>query len=156
MLDPTPLSPGQSYATVAEIRDCQDLPQMPVTPSFARADGGVEPLWTRPDGSALSILVRAPSFAERREINAAAGDSDDIFTVETCFYCIVEPPFTREQLREVLEKKHPAALDQISETAWQLADLPSRLVEREVRRLAGLPAKTRTPKRSARKRAVGG
>jgi hypothetical protein len=155
MLTPTPLKDGEQYATVAEIRDCLDLPRMPVTPSFQRADGGIEPLWTRGDGSALSILVRAPSFAERREINAAAGESDDAFTIETCFYCIAEPAFTREQLREILEKKHPAALDQISETAWQLADLPAALVEREVRRLAGLPAKARKPKSGPRKRPVG-
>ena len=155
MLDPTPLPAGQSYGTVAEIRDCQDLPRMPVTPSFCRTDGELEPLWTRPDGSALTILVRAPSFAERREINAQAGESDDAFTIETCFYCIEQPPFTREQLKEVLEKKHPAALDQISETAWQLADLPASLVEREVRRLSGLPEKAGKPKTGARKRPVG-
>jgi hypothetical protein len=154
MLEPTPLPAGQSYGTVAEIRDCQDLPRMPVTPAMSRADGTYEPLWTRPDGSALSILVRAPSFAERREINAAAGDSDDTFTIETCFYCIAEPAFTREQLREVLEKKHPAALDQICETAWKLADLPAALVEREVRRLSSLPAKASKPKSGARKRPV--
>lgn len=155
MLDPTPLKAGESYASVAEIRDCPDLPQMPCTPSIRHTDSTETPLWTRPDGSALSILVRAPSFAERREINAAAGDSDDAFTIETCFYCIAQPPFTREQLKEVLETKHPAALDQISETAWRLADLPAALVEREVRRLSGLPAKTRTPKNGTRKRAVG-
>ena len=155
MLDPTPLKAGQPYATVAEISVCADLPQLPVTPSIRRTDGTLEPLWTRTDGSALTILVRAPSFAERREINAAAGDSDDAFTIETCFYCIKEPAFTREQLREVLEKKHPAALDQISETAWQLADLPAALVEREVRRLAGLPAKASKPKSGSRKRPVG-
>lgn len=155
MLDPTPLKPGESYATVAEIRDCVDLPSMPVTPSFPRVGGGLEPLWTRPDGTALTILVRAPSFVERREINAAAGDSDDDFIIETCFYCIAEPKFTREQLKEVLELRHPAALDQISATAWRLADLPAGLVDREVRRLAGLPAKARKPGRSPRKRAVG-
>jgi hypothetical protein len=154
MLIPTPLKAGESYATVAEIRDSPDLPRMPVTPSFQRADGGIEPLWTRPDGSALTILVRAPSFSERREINSASGDSDDDFTLETCFYCIAEPAFTREQLKEVLATKHPAALDQISETAWKLADLPAAMVDREVRRLAGLPAKARKPKTGPRKRTV--
>lgn len=154
MLDATPLAPGQSYATVADIRDCQDLPKMPVTPGVRRvADGGWEPLWTRPDGSPLTILLRAPSFEERRLINQVAGESDDTFTIETCFYCIAEPTFSREQLKEILQNKHPLALDQIRDTAWSLAELPAEMVEREIRRLAGLPKEPTQPKRP-RKRAV--
>src|SRR5687768_13611102 len=98
MLEPTPLKAGQSYGTVADIRDCPDLPSMPVTPGVARADGVWEPFWRRSDGTPITVLVRAPSFAERREINLAAKDSDDQFVLETCVRCIAEPPFTREQL----------------------------------------------------------
>lgn len=151
MLAPTPLAEGESYGTVADIRDCADLPSMPFTPGFVRKDGGFEPFWTRPDGSPIRILVRAPNHTERRLINEAAGESDDAFVLETCLHCIAEPKFTREQLAEVLATKHAAALDQISETAWDLAALPAGMVAREVRRLAGL---AEAPRRAARKRAV--
>lgn len=157
MLDPTPLAAGQSYASVAEIRDCQDLPCMPITPSIRRADGATEPLWTRPDGTPLTILVRALSFEERREVQQVAGDdNDDQAALEACLRGIKEPQFSREQLAEVLAKKHPAALDAIAETIYALCDLPAGMVEREVRRLAGLPAPARKPARRAAKRAVGG
>lgn len=157
MLDPTPLKAGQSYASVAEIRDCQDLPELPVTPAIRRADGSTEPLWTRPDGAPLTILVRALSFEERREVQQAAGDdNDDQAALEACLRGIKEPQFTREQLAEVLSKKHPAALDQVAETIYALCDLPAGMVEREVRRLAGLPEKAAKPARRSRKGAVGG
>src|ERR1700748_748487 len=105
MLDPTPLAPGAQYATVADIRDCLDLPEMPITPWFVCADKTTEPLWTRPDGTPLTILVRALSFGERREVNQAAKDNDDQFVLETCLRGIKAPTFTREQLT-VLEAKH--------------------------------------------------
>lgn len=139
MLDPTPLAPGARYATVADIRDCLDLPEMPIAPYFVCADGTTEPLWTRPDGSPLTILVRALTFGERREVNQAAKDNDDQFVLETCLRGIKEPAFSREQLT-VLEAKHPAAIDAISSTIWRLCDLPAGLLEREIRRLSGLPA----------------
>jgi hypothetical protein len=146
MLTPTPLKPGENYASVAEIRDCVDLPDFPVTPVFQRADGGVEPLWTRPDGSALTILVRGLDFTERREVNQDAGDSDDQFTLETCLRGIKEPKFSREQLKDVLAHKHPAALDEIADTIWALSNLPAGMVAAEVRRLAGLPRKSQRAK----------
>jgi hypothetical protein len=147
MLEATPLAPGQSYATVADILACQDLPRMPITPGMRRAaDGAWEPLWARPDGTPLTILVRALSFAERREIMTAAGENNDAFALEACLRGIVEPAFSREQLG-ILEAKHPAALDQIAETIYALCDLPAGMVEREIRRLAGLPDK---PKRRRR------
>jgi hypothetical protein len=140
MLDPTPLASGAAYATVADIRDCADLPEMPCTPAILRVDGALEPLWTRPDGTPLTILVRGLSFAERREANQAAGDNDDQFKLEVCLRGIKVPRFTREQLTAILEAKHPAALDAIFDTIKDLCTLPAGLVEREVRRLAGLPA----------------
>lgn len=140
MLDPRPLQPGEVYATVADIRDCVDLPSMPICPGERMADGSFQPYWTRPDGSPLVVLVRAPSFAERRQIEQAAPDEKDTlaFVLETCLYCLIEPKLTREQLKDVLSTKHPAALIQISDQAWQLAELPAPLIERELRRLAGL------------------
>jgi hypothetical protein len=137
MLDPTPLPPGGSYATVADIRDCTDLPEMPITPAVRRVDGGDEPLWTRPDGTPLTILIRALSFKERREVNQAAKDDNDAFLLETCRRGIKAPVFSRAQL-EILESRHPAALDAIADTIWSLTQLPASMVAREVRRLAGL------------------
>lgn len=145
MLDPTPLAAGEQYATVADIRDCDDLPELPVTPSFRREDGSTEPIWTRPDGTPLVILLRGLRFDERREINQAAKDSDDQFTLETCLRGIKAPTFSREQLTNVLQTKHPAALDAIADTIWSLTNLPASLVTREVRRLAGLPAPPAAP-----------
>jgi hypothetical protein len=146
MLDATPLKPGESYGTVADIRDCPDLPEMPITPGARYQDGTFDPYWTRSDGSPIAVLVRAPSLAARREIEQAAADKDDMqFVLETCFHCIVAPTFTREQLKDVLSTKNPAALIQISDTAWQLADFPSTLIDREVRRLTGLAAEPTPP-----------
>jgi hypothetical protein len=154
MLDATPLAPGASYGTAAEILTTSDLPRMPITPGIKRVDGGFEPFWTRADGSAVTLLVRAPSHTERREINAAAGDSDDDFILETCARCIIiEPQLTPEQLKDILKDKLPAALEQISSTAWDLAHLPAGMVERTVRELAGLEAKKSRPKRG---RGMGG
>lgn len=147
MLTPTPLPPAAAFATVADIRDQADLPRMPVTPAIRRADGTDEPLWTRPDGSALTIQVRALSFEERRLVNQAAGESNDDLTLWTCFYGICDPRFdTIEQCREILGRRHPAAVDAIAATIWSLCDLPAGMVEREVRRLAGLPAQPRAPR----------
>jgi hypothetical protein len=148
MLDPTPLAPGASYGTAAEIMVCNDLPRMPITPGITRTDGGFEPYWTHADGKPMTLLVRAPSHDERREINAAAGDSDDDFTLETASRCIVfDPPLPVEQAKDLLRGKNPLALEQISATAWQLAGLPAGMVEREVRRLAGIQAKKSRPAR---------
>ena len=153
MLEPTPLPAGASYGTAAEIMVCADLPRMPVTPGITRVDGGFEPFWTHADGRPMTLLVRAPSHEERRAINTAAGDSDDDFTLETASRCLVfDPPLPVEQAKELLRGKNPIALEQISATAWQLASLPSGLVEREVRRLAGLPA---TKPAAKKRRAVG-
>lgn len=157
MLDPTPLKAGESYASVADIRDCEDLPSMPLCPGERMADGSFQPYWTRPDGSPLIVLIRAPSLAERRQIEQACPDDKDsmAFVLETCLHCLKEPRITREQLKDVLSTKHPQALIQISDTAWQLAELPAIVIEREVRRLARLPAEApaEAPKpEAARKR----
>lgn len=149
---PTPLPLGAAYATVADIRDCAQLPELPVTPGYTRVDTGAwEPIWTRPDGSALTILVRALTFTERREVNQTSGESDDQFALETCLRGIKEPAFSREQIG-VLEAAHPAAIDQIAQTIWSLCDLPAGMVTRRVRELAGLPA---TPRPKPRGRRVG-
>jgi hypothetical protein len=148
MLDATPLAPGASYGTAAEIMVCNDLPRMPITPGITLKEGGFEPYWTKSDGKPMTVLVRAPSHEERREINAAAGDSDDDFTLETASRCIVfDPPLSVEQAKDLLRGKNPLALEQISATAWQLAGLPAGMVEREVRRLAGIAAKKSRPAR---------
>jgi hypothetical protein len=142
MLEPTPLASGASYGTAAEIMVCNDLPRMPITPGITRVDGGFEAFWRHADGTPMTLLVRAPSHEERREINAAAGDSDDDFVLETAARCIVfDPPLAVEQAKDLLRGKNPLALEQISDTAWQLAGLPAGMVEREVRRLAGLQSK---------------
>jgi hypothetical protein len=151
MLDPTPLKPGESYASVADIRDCVDLPEMPMMPGERMADGSFQPYWTRPDGSGLVVLVRAPSLAERRAIEQAVPDEKDSlgFVLETCLHCLKEPKLSREQLKDVLSTKHPSALIQISDQAWQLAELPASVITREVRRIAGL-ADEPPPRRAAR------
>jgi len=141
MLDPTPLKAGEEYATVAHIRDCCDLPKLPVTPSVARTDGTQEPLWTHTDGTPMKILVRALSFAERRKINQDAKEDNDQFALLTCLYGIEQPKFSKEQL-EVIESKHPAAVDAIAETIHSLCQFPASLVERELRRLSGLNSET--------------
>lgn len=147
MLTPHPLRAGDSYATAADIRDCDDLPAMPICPGERMADGSFQPYWTRPDGSGLVVLVRAPSLAERRMIEQAVPDEKDTFgwILETCFYCLKEPKLSREQITDMLSTKHPGALIQISDTAWQLAELPAAVVNREVRALAGLPAEPIAP-----------
>jgi hypothetical protein len=139
MLDPTPLKQGEQYVTVAHIRDCDDLPKLPITPSVTRNDGTQEPLWTHTDGTPMKILVRALSFAERRKINQEAKDDNDQFALLTCLYGIEQPKFTKEQL-EVIESKHPAAVDAIAETIHSLCQFPASMVERELRRLSELPA----------------
>ncbi len=151
MLDPTPLKAGESYATVADIRDCLDLAEMPAMPGERMADGRFEPYWTRPDGSGLVVLVRAPSLSERRAIEQAVPDPTKYpmgWALETCFHCIKEPRFSRDQLKDALATKNPSALIQISDTAWQLAELPAGVLEREIRKIAGLP-----PEKPKRKRA---
>jgi hypothetical protein len=142
MLEPTPLKAGEGYGTVADIRDCADLPTMPFTPGARWQDGTFDPYWTRPDGSAIVVLVQAPSLESRRAIEQAAPDKNDAmtFVLETCLHCLKEPKLTREQLKDVLSTKNPAALIQISDTAWQLAEFPADVIAREVRRLASLPA----------------
>lgn len=139
MFEPRGLQPGESYGTVADIRDCPDLPETALTPGIRLTDGTFEPYWTRPDGSAISVLVRAPSLAERRLIEQAATKDDDIaWVLQTCLHCLKEPKFSKDQL-EVLAAKHPGALIQISDTAWELAQFPAPLIARSVREFAGLP-----------------
>jgi hypothetical protein len=141
MLEPRALQPGEVYGTVADIRDCPDLPETVLTPGIKLTDGTYEPYWTRPDGTPISVLIRAPSLAERRLIEQAAPKDDDIaFVLETCLYCIKEPKFSKEQLKDVLASKHPGALIQISDTAWELAQFPAPLIARTVREFAGLPS----------------
>lgn len=146
MLEPRPLHPGEAYASAADIRDQDDLPAMPLCPGERMADGSFQPYWTRPDGSPLVVLVRAPSLAERRQIEQAVSDEKDTmgWILETCFHCLKEPKLTREQMKDVLSNRHPQALIQISDTAWQLAELPAGVIDREVRRLAGLAAEPPT------------
>lgn len=137
MLDPTPLPSGEAYATMAELLVCDDLPAMDVVPGLRLTDGRLDPFWTRPDGSPLTIRVRALSFKERREVHLAAKDDDAQAVLETCLRGIIQPPITAEQL-VVLEQRHPAALDAIAETIWALGAFTATMVATEVRRLAGL------------------
>lgn len=142
MLPPTTLLPGEQYATVADIRDVQDLATMPVE----------VPQWRHADGAAFKLLVRAPSFREATEIDAAArtADGEDdhaAFVLESCLRIIVEPRFTRAQL-EILRDKNPDALDAICDTGWRLIRLSARAVEAEIRKLADLaPAAPPAPSR---------
>jgi predicted transcriptional regulator len=76
---------------------------------------------------------------ERRKINQEAKDDNDQFALLTCLYGIEQPKFTKEQL-EVIESKHPAAVDAIAETIHSLCQFPASMVERELRRLSELPA----------------
>lgn len=136
------LKPGESYGTVADIRDCADLPEMPFAPGERMADGSYQPYWTRPDGSGIVVLLRAPSLAERLEIEAAASDPEKdamTFVLETCLRCIKEPRFTREQLA-ILSSKNATPLVQISDKVWNyLAEFPASVINRMVREIAGLP-----------------
>lgn len=138
----TPLKPGETYASAADIRDCDDLPVVPFCPGERMADGSFAPYWTRPDGTALIVRVRAPSLAERRLIEQAVPDENDSmgWVLETCFYCLVEPKLTKAQISDVLSTKHPGALIQISDQAWQLAALPASVLTTALRELAGLPS----------------
>lgn len=144
MLPITPLKGGERYATAAEIRDSLDLPEMPITPGVERADGGWEPLWRRSDGTPLTILIRALSFKERRLINSQAKEDDDKFALLTCLHGIKEPKLTEQQI-EILEARHPSAIDAISDAIWALCRFPASMVEAEVRRLAELPSVPETP-----------
>lgn len=139
MLNPTPLDNGRNYATAAQLRDCDDLPKLPVTPQVVTNDGEAIPFWTDSNGAPLTILVRALTFEERRKINTQAKDDNEMFRLLTCLYGIAQPKLEEDQI-DILKRKHPAALDAISETIWQLCQLPAAMVEAEVRRLAGLPA----------------
>jgi hypothetical protein len=112
----------------------------------------------------MVVLVRAPSLAERREIEQKVPDEKDTFgwVLETCFHCLKEPKLSREQITDMLSTKHPGALVQISDAAWQLAELPAGIVEREIRALAGLvqaeqpaePAKAPKPARRTTRKAA--
>lgn len=152
------ITPHAGYGTVADIRDCADLPEMPFTPGERMADGSYQPYWTKPDGSGIAVLLRAPSLTERREIEKAASDPEDVmaWVLETCLRCIKEPRFTRDQL-EVLASKNAKPLIQINDTVWDyLAEFPSVVINRAVREIAGLPATPPAPeppaKPAARKR----
>ena len=147
MLAPTALLPGESYATVEDIRDVRDLATMPVE----------VPQWRHADGTPFKLLVRAPSFREAMAIEAAARtpegtDDDAAFILETCLVVIVEPRFTRPQL-DVLREKNPEALDAIAETGWRLCRLSAHAVEAEVRSLAGVAAAA-SPRRNRRRAAA--
>lgn len=152
---PSPLRDGQGYATAADIRDCVDLPEIPFNPGVRYPDGTFEPYWAKPDGTPMTVLIRALSLAQRRAIEQAAPEGDDMaWVLETCFHALREPQLTREQLKDMLATKNPAPLIQISDTAWELSDFPAHLVTREVRRIAGLAdAPQAAPKRAKRKRA---
>lgn len=145
MLAPTALLPGESYATVEDIRDVRDLATMPAE----------VPQWQRADGTPFKLLLRAPSFREAMAIEAAArtaeGEHDDAaFILETCLVVIVEPRFTRPQL-DILREKNPEALDAIAETGWRLCRLSAHAVEAEVRGLAGVVAPPRRTRRRGAK-----
>jgi hypothetical protein len=152
MIDATPLKPGESYGTVADIRDCADLPELPFCPGERMQDGSYQPYWTRPDGSGIVVLLRAPSLAERREIETAAGDDVMAFVLETCLRCIKEPRFTREQLA-ILSAKNATPLIQISDKVWSyLAEFPAAVINRMVREIAGLPQEAPAEEKPAPKR----
>lgn len=146
MLPPTALAPGERYASIEDIRDVQDLACMPVE----------VPQWRRADGAAYKIMLRAPSFREATEIDAAArtaeGEDDHAaFVLESCLRIIVEPKFTRAQL-EILRDKNPDALDAICETGWRLVRLSARAVEAEIRKLAELASAPAAAPAPARRR----
>lgn len=134
----TPLTPGEQYPELGDIHACKDLPEWPFTPGVKRAGSDeIEPYWTWPDGRAMKVLVRAPSFAEQREIEQAAGDDDAKHLIETVWRCVKAPQISRDEAI-ILEKKNPAALIQIYDLAWSLADYPAPLIAREVKRILGI------------------
>lgn len=134
----TPLQAGEQYPELGDIHACKDLPEWPFTPGINRSDGsGIEPYWTFPDGTPMKVLVRAPSFEEQREIEQEAGDDDAKHLIATVWRCLKAPQITRDEA-VILNKKNPAALIQIYDLAWSLADYPAPLIAREVRRILGL------------------
>jgi hypothetical protein len=133
------LKAGETCATAEQIRDVQDLAEMPFE----------VPHWQHGDGAPYKIRIRALSFRERTEINRASkrpdgSDDDDQFALETCLRAIVEPRLDKPQL-DILRAKNAEAIDAISDTAWKLTRLSAHVVAAEVRRLADLPPEPETP-----------
>ena len=134
MLNVSPLLPGESYATVEQIRDVPDRARYPVE----------IPQWQYEDGKPFKLLLQAPSFTDATEIDRASktpeGENDDAaFVLETCLRVIIEPTFTRPQL-DILRAKNATVLDDICDMAWRLCRIPPRTLEQELRTLAGLAA----------------
>lgn len=130
MLDTSPLQPGETIASVARIRDVADLPEMPV----------LVPQWTE-DGKDCKIVLRALSFAERRRVREKAKGDPDTEVLYVCLYGIKEPRLDENQL-DILEKKHPGAIDAIAETITKLGEFDAATVLAHVRSLAGLGSET--------------
>lgn len=130
-LDTAILRPGESYATLARIRDVADLPEMAVN----------VPQWTE-DGHRCVILIRALSFRERRLVQQKAKEDAAQIALLTCLYGIKEPRFSEAQL-DILETRHPGAIDAIAETITLLGEYSADDIITHVRTLAGAePAAT--------------
>jgi hypothetical protein len=136
MLDASPLEPGERFASIEEIRDCNDVASMIVTPYFETSDGSRTPYWTRADGSPLKIKVRGFGAKLQHDIRKEAGDDDYVLMIETCFHGIAEPSFSRDQLA-IFERKHPGALATVADTIWGLSEFPAQWFETALRAAIG-------------------
>lgn len=126
---PTSLEFGEDYATIADVLECDDLPQATIR----------VPQWKR-HGRVVAIRVRGPSLAQLalidRESISASGKVDEVAQIEaTLRECILVPKFdvaTASRLRQ----KNPTALRQIAQFCLALGQLDQEYIDGVVQSLA--------------------
>jgi len=127
---PTALTLGEDYATIADILECDDLPQATIR----------VPQWKR-RGQPVAIRVRGLSLVQRdkvaNESRRADGTVDSVAQIEaTLREGVLVPKFdlaTASRLRQ----KNPVALEQIANFILALSALDQDFIDATVQSLSG-------------------
>lgn len=122
----TTLQAGESYASIARIRDVADLPEMPIT-----VDSWQE------DGKRCVVVVRALSNVEKRDILAKTVKEPNKEALHVALYALKEPKLSQEHL-EMLDGKNPAAIELIARTSHWLSDYRADAIIAAVKSIAGV------------------
>lgn len=119
---PATLAAGEPLATLADILECSDIPEIAVRVDF----------WRR-KGRGMVVRIRGLDLEEQEQVRMAAGRAvapEDralgvtqhwpTFVVTTLALAFASPRVTPEQARS-LARKNAAACEQLAELCWTLS-----------------------------------
>lgn len=121
------LDAGESYASLARIRDVDDLPSMAID----------VPHWSE-DGKRCVLVVRALSHKEVRRVVKEGKDDGDLQNLWIARFAIKEPQGITDEHIAMLETKNPGAIAVIADVSTALGQYSAETIRQYTAALLGI------------------